>query len=146
MCLDFQHKGMNTFRLASKSDIIGSTASFLCLVHCIATPFLFVAQAGLATHTDEHPLWWGFLEIVFLVISFMAVLWTGRATSKPWMKYALWITWLVLTFIIVNEKLSLIPLPESVIYVPTVVLIGLHLYNRKYCKCEDENCLVHGKH
>jgi hypothetical protein len=28
-------------------DILGACASGLCLIHCIATPFLFVAQTGL---------------------------------------------------------------------------------------------------
>ncbi|MBL6644721.1 MAG: MerC domain-containing protein [Flavobacteriaceae bacterium] len=124
---------MSTFRLTSNSDIIGSTASFLCLVHCVATPFIFAAQAGLANQSDEHPLWWGFLDIVFLIISFFAVLWTGKYTSKKWITKALWFSWGVLAFIVLNEKLSLFPLTELAIYLPAVSLIVLHLYNRKYC-------------
>ncbi len=124
---------MNTFRLVSKSDVIGSTVSFLCLIHCIATPLIFVAQAELATHSEEHPLWWGLLDIVFLVISFFAVLWTGKTTSKKWVKNALWLSWGVLALIVINEKLSVIPLLEEAIYFPAVSLILLHLYNHKYC-------------
>jgi len=125
---------MNTFRITSKSDIIGSTASFLCLIHCIATPFLFVAQAEIIGHGEAHPAWWGFLDIVFLVISYFAVWWSSKTTSKSWIRYALWISWGVLTLIILNEKLSLVPLPEVAIYAPAISLIVLHLYNRKHCQ------------
>jgi len=31
-------------------------------------------------------------------------------------------------------------LGELVVYIPAIALVGLHLYNRKYCKCEDDTC------
>lgn len=124
---------MNTFRLISKSDIIGSSASFLCLIHCIATPFLFVAQAEISGHSDTYPMWWGLLDIVFLVISYFAVWWSSNSTSKRWIRYALWISWVALAIIVLNEKLEIVHLPEAVIYLPAISLIGLHIYNRKYC-------------
>ncbi|MEO0571655.1 MAG: MerC domain-containing protein [Bacteroidota bacterium] len=124
---------MNTFRLISKSDIIGSTASFLCLVHCLVTPLLFVAQAEILGHGEAHPMWWGLLDVFFLVISYFAVWWSGQTTTKSWIRYALWISWIVLTVIVLNEKLAVVPLPESAIYMPALSLIVLHLYNRKYC-------------
>lgn len=130
---------MNTFRLTSKSDIIGSTASFLCLIHCIATPFLFVAQAEISGHAETHPLWWGLLDVFFLVISYFAVWWSSKTTTKSWIRKALWISWVVLAIIVLNEKLAVIHLPEAVIYLPAVSLIILHLYNRKYCShCVEE--------
>ena len=130
---------MNTLRLISKSDLIGSSASFLCLIHCIATPFLFVAQAEISGHAEAHPMWWGLLDIVFLVISYFAVWWSGQTTTKSSIRYALWISWVVLTIIVLNEKLSIVELPETAIYLPAVSLIVLHLYNRKYCNhCIEE--------
>lgn len=130
---------MSTLRLISKSDLIGSSASFLCLIHCIATPFLFVAQAEISGHAEAHPMWWGLMDIVFLVISYFAVWWSGQTTTKPWIRYSLWISWIVLTMIILNEKLSVVELPEAIIYVPAISLIVLHLYNRKYCShCIEE--------
>ena len=130
---------MNAFRLQSKSDIIGSGASLLCLIHCILTPFLFVAQAELSGHGEAHPIWWGLLDVVFLVISYFAVWWSGKNTSKSWIHYALWASWIVLAVIVMNEKLEVVHLPEAVIYLPAISLIVLHLYNRKYCNhCVEE--------
>lgn len=133
---------MNLVQFTSKSDIIGTAASTLCLIHCVATPFLFVAQAEIIGHGETHPMWWGFLDIFFLTISYLAVWWSSQTTTKAWVRYALWISWIALTVIILNEKLSVFPLLEEAIYVPTVALIGLHLYNRRYCHCGDEECCV----
>ena len=130
---------MNTFRLTSKSDIIGSKASFLCLVHCVATPFLFVAQAEILGQGEAHPIWWGLLDVFFLIISYFAVWWSGQTTTKPWIRSALWISWIILAVIVLNEKLSVVPLPEVAIYFPAISLIVLHLYNRNYCNhCIEE--------
>ena len=133
---------MNLINFTSKSDVMGATASALCLVHCLAAPFLFVAQAGVAIHGEGHPHWWGVLDLVFLVISLVAVYWSAKHTSKRWVYYAFWSSWLFLTFVVMNEKLSLAPLPEVLIFIPTVALIFIHLYNRKYCGCKDEACCV----
>lgn len=127
-------------QLNSKSDFVGAFASGLCLVHCVAAPFLFVAHAGVAAYGDAHPLWWGFLDMVFLGISLAAVWWSARTTSKKWMRNALWISWSLLAIIVFNEKLSLFPLMEQAIYAPTIALIFLHIQNRKYCTCADAQC------
>ena len=84
-----------------RSDLYGALASGLCLVHCIATPFLFVAHAG-AHHSHEHghghesPLWWGTIDILFLGISLLAVYWSARKSSRNWVNYSLWGTWALL--------------------------------------------------
>ena len=131
---------MNTLGLKSKSDLIGASVSLLCLVHCLATPFLFVAHAGLVEHGEAHPEWWGILDFVFLVVSFIAIWWTAKTTSKNWMRIALWASWVILAAIVLNEKISLFLLPEQAIYIPTVALVFFHLYNRKYCRCGNEEC------
>lgn len=125
--------------LSNRSDSLGVFASGLCLIHCIATPLIFVLQP-LAVSEEAAPLWWKSLDYVFLVISFIAVYWSAKNTSKTWMRSALWISWVALTFAILNEKMELFHLGEISIYIPAVVLIGLHLYNQKYCKCKDEEC------
>lgn len=126
--------------IQNRSDLLGSAASALCLVHCLATPFLFVAQAG---HLYEHaasPLWWGGLDLFFIAISLIAVYWSAKTTSKKWVAYGLWVSWALLTFVILNEKFELMHMAEAVIYFPSLALIGLHLYNRKYCRCDNDGC------
>ena len=131
---------MNTLGLTAKSDLIGAAASALCLVHCLATPLLFVAQTGLIGHVESHPQWWGILDLVFLAISFMAIWWSSKKTAKTWMQIALWISWSVLCFIVFNEKLAIMEIAEQAIYIPSACLIFFHLYNRKYCQCGEGDC------
>lgn len=124
----------------NNSDIIGAVSSTLCLIHCVATPFIFIAQANSAHHHHAAPLWWKSIDFIFIAISFFAVLWSVKNTSKNWIKKAFWITWGILTLVILNEKLELFHLAESAIYIPALSLVGLHIYNRRYCQCEDDEC------
>ncbi len=124
---------MNITKVIDKSDWVGVLASGLCLVHCLATPFLFVAHANIGLHGENHPSWWGFLDIVFLLLSFFAVYWSAKNTSKKWVKYTFWCFWGLLTLIVANEKWTLLHLTEAAIYLPTMGLVLLHLYNHRYC-------------
>jgi len=128
--------------LKQKSDILGTLASSLCLIHCAATPLLFIAQASSATFSSGPPAWWKFIDYFFLAISFFAIYWSTKTTSIKWIKPILWLSWGVLSAIILNEKLELFSLPEAIIYVPAITLVILHLYNRKYCKCNTSKCCV----
>ncbi|MDC8005851.1 MerC domain-containing protein [Aureisphaera galaxeae] len=131
---------LKTINFNAKSDILGSTASTLCLAHCLATPFLFAAHAGHVHGHHEHPFWWGVLDLGFIVLSMVAVYWSAKNTSKNWMRYALWLSWGFLAFVIINEKLAFVHIVEEIIYIPSLVLVALHLYNRKYCNCANESC------
>ena len=31
---------------------------------------------------------------------------------------------------------------HSEIYIPTLGFIGLHIYNTRYCNCDDEECCI----
>ncbi len=127
-----------TNKLSINSDPIGALAGSLCLLHCAATPFIFIIQPLAIEETA--PTWWKSLDYIFLLVSFFAVYWSVRNTSKNWMKYALWISWIILTMAIINEKLELFALTEFSIYIPAIGLVFLHFYNRKYCQCADETC------
>lgn len=128
--------------LLNKSDALGATAGTLCLIHCLATPFIFIAQACTATCCEATPLWWQWIDYLFLGISFLAVYHSTQKTSKSFMKPALWFSWCLLFVVIVNEKLQWLPLPEVLVYVAAFVLVGLHLYNLKYCQCQTNNCCI----
>lgn len=130
----------NSIQLRSRSDLYGSAASSLCLIHCLATPLLFAAHGGHVHGHHGSPVWWGAIDIIFIVISMVAVYWSSKNSSKQWMRVALWISWALLAFVILNEKFELIHLAEAAIYFPSLALVGLHLYNRRYCKCADQEC------
>jgi len=126
-----------------KSDELGAMASGLCLMHCVATPFIFLVQSCTVTGCSEAPIWWRFIDYLFLIISFFAIYRTTQTTSSTWMKPALWGSWGLLCFIILNEKMSWFSIPEYAIYIPAMGLIALHLYNRKYCQCNTDKCCTH---
>lgn len=131
---------MKTSTITSKYDTIGALASGLCLIHCLATPLLFVAKSCSATCCSGAPSWWSFLDFAFLVISFFAVYRSAASTLKPWISKVLWISWTLLLLVILNEQIGWIHLPEYTIYIPALTLIVTHIYNLKYCQCEGEYC------
>jgi hypothetical protein len=136
---------MKIINFTSRSDIIGATASAMCFIHCLVTPFLFVAYSNTAIIGDTHPWWWGILDIVFLVISFFAVYWSTYNTSKQFVKYTFWTLWMLLALIIINEKWEIAHIAEVFIYLTTLGLVFLHFYNRRYCQCEDDKCCLDTK-
>lgn len=134
---------MKILSIEAKSDVVGALASGLCMIHCLATPFLFaLPTTGHGEHAHPDNFLWGILDIIFLAISAFAVFHSVRNSSKSWIGPAMFISWVLLAAIILNEKLSVIHLPEFAIYIPALALVGLHIYNRKYCQCADEECCV----
>lgn len=127
-----------------KVDNIGALASGLCLIHCVATPFLFVAQAATcsaaAACCDASPAWWGWLDYGFLAISLLAVYFSAQHSPISWMPSALYTSWFVLGLIILNERMGWMELIEEAIYIPAMSLVVLHLYNRRQCQCADDAC------
>ena len=126
--------------LKQKSDLIGAIASFTCMIHCLATPFLFIASACSKSCCASAPTWWIWLDFVFLFISFFAVYRSTKSTSKSWMKPLLWLAWLALFSSILIEQISSINYSDYFKYTAAFSLIGLHIYNLKFCQCKSEQC------
>jgi hypothetical protein len=123
-----------------KPDLIGAGAGTLCLIHCLATPFLFIAWAGSSGSGGEAPAWWTSLNYAFLIISFIAVYRSAQTTSQAVMKPLLWISWTVLAFVMVNETFQWLALAETISYAAAITLVVLHIVNRKYCNCKNDKC------
>lgn len=126
--------------LRQKSDLIGSIASFACMIHCIATPFIFIASVCSKSCCETAPLWWICIDFVFLFISFFAVYRSTQTTSKVWMKYTLWASWTFLFTVIIIEQAGWLNFLEYIKYIAAFSLIGFHLYNLKYCQCKSGGC------
>ncbi len=123
-----------------KTDKIGIIASTLCMIHCIATPFLFLAKTCSTSCCETSPNWWSSLDFLFLLISFFAIYQSSKNSSKLWMKYALWTSWAVLLIVLLNEKTHLFSLSDYAIYLPALALVVLHIYNLKFCQCKTDLC------
>jgi len=123
-----------------KPDTIGAIVSTLCVVHCLLTPLLFVAQSYTATHSHEAPFWWKNLDYLFILISIIAVYELTKKSTNKLIKAGLWMSWIMLFLLILNEKLVWIELDEIITYCVALTLSMLHIYNLNYCQCETENC------
>ena len=123
-----------------KPDTIGAIVSTLCVVHCLFTPLLFVAQSYTATHSHEAPFWWKNLDYLFILISVIAVYESTKKSTNKLIKAGLWMSWIMLFLLILNEKLVWIELDEIITYCVALTLSMLHIYNLNYCQCETENC------
>jgi len=132
---------LNPFSKSRESDLFGVFASSLCMVHCLVTPLIFVVQASTTVRCSEiGPFWWRTLDYLFLVISIAAIYHSAKATSLSWMPKAMYTCWGILAFLIINSGLNLLPIPHMLVYLPAFSLVFLHLYNRDYCRCNEEVC------
>ena len=127
-------------------DTVGAINSSLCVAHCFATPFLFLTQAQTSlVELSSVPLWWQLLNYVFIIVSFFAVKRTVKNSSNELVKSLLWASWVLLSALILNEEFEIVHMPELLTYFTGISLASLHIYNLKYCQCEDENCCPPGK-
>jgi len=124
----------------TKPDNIGALTSTLCMIHCVVTPLLFIAQSNLLSASAKAPLWWSNLDYFFLTISFFAIYRSTQTTSSKWIATSLWIAWSVMFLSITNEKIELLHLGESITFISGSLLAALHIYNLSYCQCKSDNC------
>ncbi|CAI8306991.1 MAG: Uncharacterised protein [Flavobacterium sp. SCGC AAA160-P02] len=125
------------------SDYLGVIANALCMLHCLTTPFIFISQAQASTLSSEIPFLWQSINYVFLFISLIAVYQSIRNSSNFYVRVSLFISWLFLCLFILNEGLEVYHIPEFFTFSAAILLSLLHIYNLKYCTCEEEDCCVH---
>ena len=123
-----------------QSDAIGDLASGLFMIHCLATPFFFIASACSASCCNMAPLWWQWMDYFFLFISFFAIIQATRSTTNEWISYGLWTRWVALFLLIFNIKFGWVNIAENLKFIPAFTLVGLHLYNMRYCQCDSNEC------
>ena len=117
-------------KITYKEDLIGASASFLCLVHCLATPFVFLIKSSAAVCCSETPTWWQSIDYIFLVVAFFAVVHvTNNHRSKEWMKFSLVVSWLGLLLVTLNSTYFLFHITNEMAYIPAISLVCLQLYN-----------------
>ena len=123
-----------------KSYTIGVLSSGLCMIHCLATPFFFVATACSASCCSSAPQWWQWIDYFFLIISFIAVRHSTISTNSKLIELGLWLSWVGLLVFVLNAKFLWFSMSPNMKFIPAFSLIGLHLYNLRYCQCKTKEC------
>ena len=118
--------------LAYKADIIGASASLLCMIHCLATPFVFFLKTSTAMCCSETPMWWQSIDYLFLTVAFFAVVHIIKNNrTQAWLKSLLIISWTGLLIVTLNTTFFIFHISNSLAYAPAISLVTLHLYNSK---------------
>tara|TARA_E500000331_G_scaffold185173_1_gene178221 strand:- start:8573 stop:8971 length:399 start_codon:yes stop_codon:yes gene_type:complete len=126
--------------IIKNSDYIGASTSGLCMLHCFATPLIFLSQSAAINISLDITFLWYSLNYMFLLISFIAIYYSVKNSSNFLVKVLLYLFWLLLSALIINEALSIFPVPELYTYISAFSLSSLHIYNLKYCRCDDDEC------
>ena len=106
-------------------------------------PFVVYFNAELAGHGT--PIEWQLLNFIFVAISFLAIRTSAKNSSNSTVKVLFYVLWAILFGLIFNESIHIFHLPELATYISAFSLCCLHVYNLKYCQCEDENCCVNNQ-
>ena len=126
--------------IIKNSDKIGAVSSGLCMLHCFATPFLFLSQSTLFSMSFDFTLSWFIINYIFLCISFFAIYHSVKNSSNRFIRILLYLFWTILSGLIINESLGILSVPETATYLCASSLICLHIYNLNYCRCDNDDC------
>ena len=122
------------------SDRIGVISSTLCMIHCFATPFLFLSQTSLIFMTVDLTISWYIINFIFLIASFIAIYYSVKNSFNKFIKIFLYFFWTILTGLIINETMGFLSIPETATYLSAFSLICLHIYNLNFCRCDNDEC------
>ena len=122
------------------SDNLGILSSIICFLHCFVTPFIYISFAGLFTQNEFLSFSWKGINLIFIFFSLVAVNRSTKKTTSQIIKPIFWLSWVFLFFVLLNEEVKFIELPELASYISALSLAGVHTYNLNFCGCKDENC------
>jgi hypothetical protein len=108
-----------------KSDFLGMSASFLCIIHCLAAPVLISFGSVFNFYAHNH-LW----DYVFMAMAFIAVWTTAKNTQSQPIKWALWIA--VFSFSISLMLHDWVDWMRWFSLGSSLVLVVLHFLNWKF--------------
>lgn len=127
---------------AQVSDAIGVSASFLCIVHCLALPVLmsFGIFVQIGSNGPRHfglkyqhaHFGWHRLDVLFVAIALWAVYVTVKNTHSLLIKIGLWCSLTVFSFAtLLHDKFYGM---YFVSFAASMMLIIFHILNWKYYK------------
>ena len=91
-------------------------------------PIIFVSGSTVAAISTGQLLW-GSFDYIFIFISLIAVFFSSKKSNSNYIFYALWVSWAIASFYLINEKIHLLELNEIILYISAIYLVILHTYN-----------------
>lgn len=86
-----------------KSDVVGISASFACIIHCMATPVL--VSLGFILNESFFGQW-ALFDYVFILMALVAVSMSAKSTSSSLLKVAFWLALAIFsTSIVMHDEL-----------------------------------------
>jgi len=131
-------------------DYVGVFSNVMCMLHCLATPLLFASQIKL----HSVPFSWQAINIVFIIISAFAVYRSIHVSNNSFVKILMPLFWIILSLFILDEVFHLHHYIAEIHFIHEInhnngeiftyfaasVLSLLHIYNLKFCRCENDDC------
>ncbi len=122
-------------RISSQSaDMLGVSASVLCLIHCLAFPMM-ISMGFIFGHDEHHDhaqghIHWHWMDFLFVFLAVWAVINAVKSTNSKAIKIALWSA---VTFFSVGVLLH--DVYEWMIYISllsSIALVIIHIINWKF--------------
>lgn len=128
-------------KLSSQSaDIMGISASVLCMIHCMAFPVM-ISLGYMVKYSDDHGhshdhIHWHWMDYFFIVLAIWAVFNAGKNTHSKRIKIALWTAVGIFSIAILLHEWN--PIMIGISIAASVALIIIHIINWKY----HNNCKI----
>ena len=75
-----------------------------------------------------------------LALGFVLIFKATQTSSNKIIKIALWSIWLLFFLLLLNKTMQLFYINQNITYATGTTLALLHLYNLRYCQCENDKC------
>jgi chromate transport protein ChrA len=129
-------------KLSSQSaDILGISASLLCMIHCLALPVM-ISLGYIFKFSDDHDHvheHWHWMDYFFVFLAIWAVYNAAKNTHSKRIKIALWIAVLFFSIAILLHDIN--PFMIVISIGASLALVIIHIINWKYhkkCKILNE--------
>jgi chromate transport protein ChrA len=129
-------------KLSSQSaDILGISASLLCMIHCLAFPVM-ISLGYIFKFSDDHDHvheHWHWMDYFFVFLAIWAVYNAAKNTHSKRIKIALWIAVLFFSIAILLHDIN--PFMIVISIGASLALVIIHIINWKYhkkCKILNE--------
>lgn len=102
-------------------DILGASAAFICLIHCVVFPLLMIVPLGISHNA--------YIDLFFFIIGTAIVFRITKKVEKRWLR---WLLWASIFTIGISVGLDLLfHFHSELIILGALGLINAHLLNFK---------------